>query len=508
MGSGWCHRPATGPGCAVTLAWRQPGEHGLRTVRDALRWHLIGATPDRYDFSGFRGMAKAPEQAGTQVIRDLMHYGWPDDLDIWGAAFVHRFARYAAAAARAYREMTDTVPFWCPVNEISFLARGGGDARYLNPFAQGRGFELKVQLARASIAAMHALRAVDPRARFVHCEPAIAVHRDPGRDRPYLEAEGWHQAQVQAFELIMGRRWPQIGGDPSFLDIVGMNYYSNNQWIHAGPPIDVDSPFYRPLSDLVFENYGRPVLISGTGIENDRRGGWFRHVASEVARARKRGVQAGGICIYPILDHLGWDNDRLCRNGLLSHKSLNGRREGGGWPPQIVGAACSLSILGCGVVAMSPSRSTGLTMVPVQTRRLRSASVQCAACPATVCIYKVYAYRGVIMRKHQSHGKDKKKSSQLVIRLDKAERDAFVTLCDQLDTSAAREIRRFMREFVATHASEDPVADDKSASIATPDAIIEAPEDQGARSQQSDTQADVPSGATEIPKTKPKRVRP
>jgi hypothetical protein len=58
------------------------------------------------------------------------------------------------------------------------------------------------------------------------------------------------------------------------------------------------------------------------------------------------------------------------------------------------------------------------------------------------------------MSKHKSHGKDKKKGSQLVIRVDKAERDAFVTLCDQLDTSAAREIRRFMREMVALHTSK------------------------------------------------------
>ena len=44
-----------------------------------------------------------------------------------------------------------------------------------------------------------------------------------------------------------------------------------------------------------------------------------------------------------------------------------------------------------------------------------------------------------------------KKNSQLVLRLDKDERDAFVDLCKQLDTSAAREIRRFIREFMKEH---------------------------------------------------------
>lgn len=45
-------------------------------------------------------------------------------------------------------------------------------------------------------------------------------------------------------------------------------------------------------------------------------------------------------------------------------------------------------------------------------------------------------------------GKKTGKDSQLVLRLEKDERDAFVALCKKMDTSAAREIRRFIREFV------------------------------------------------------------
>ena len=47
-----------------------------------------------------------------------------------------------------------------------------------------------------------------------------------------------------------------------------------------------------------------------------------------------------------------------------------------------------------------------------------------------------------------------KKNSQLVLRLDKDERDAFVELCKELDTSAAREIRRFIRGFMKEHAAD------------------------------------------------------
>ena len=209
------------------------------------------------------------------------------------------------------------------------MAWAGGDAAYLNPFARGRGYELKVQLARASIAAMHALRAVDPRARFVHCEPLIAIHHDPATGLPRRDAEGWHDAQYQAFDLLSGRLWPQIGGDPSFLDIIGLNYYPTNQWIHGGPPIAEGHPLHRPLSDLLFEafaRYGRPLLIAETGTEGDGRADWLGRVAAEVRRARARGIEVEGICLYPVANHLGWDDDRLCENGLLGHWVSGGTR--------------------------------------------------------------------------------------------------------------------------------------------------------------------------------------
>lgn len=52
--------------------------------------------------------------------------------------------------------------------------------------------------------------------------------------------------------------------------------------------------------------------------------------------------------------------------------------------------------------------------------------------------------------------KKNKKDSQLVIRIKGEDRDAFVSLCEDLDTSAAREIRRFIRKFVATHSVKEP----------------------------------------------------
>jgi hypothetical protein len=51
----------------------------------------------------------------------------------------------------------------------------------------------------------------------------------------------------------------------------------------------------------------------------------------------------------------------------------------------------------------------------------------------------------------KKYKKKTKKDSQLVIRINGLERDRFVALCDELDTSSAREIRKFIRDFMLEH---------------------------------------------------------
>ncbi len=52
------------------------------------------------------------------------------------------------------------------------------------------------------------------------------------------------------------------------------------------------------------------------------------------------------------------------------------------------------------------------------------------------------------MSEEKKKKKAAKKDSQLIIRINGEERDEFVELCNHLDTTAAREIRRFIREYV------------------------------------------------------------
>ena len=136
---------------------------GMKTARDGLRWHLIDKGGAGFDFSSFEPMLQAALDEGIQVIWDLCHYGFPEGIDLLKPEFVNRFAAFARAAARFVREHTDDVPFYSPVNEISFFSWGASrDLMY--PYAFGRDDEIKRQLVRAAVAGVEAVRSVDARA--------------------------------------------------------------------------------------------------------------------------------------------------------------------------------------------------------------------------------------------------------------------------------------------------------------------------------------------------------
>lgn len=297
-------------------------DHGIGTVRDALRWHLIETEPGRYDWSSFLPMLHAARQTGTQVIWDLCHYGIPHGLDIWSPEFLERFAAFAAAAAHLIRTEGDgEAPFYCPVNEISYWAWAGGDHGRMYPHALGCGPDLKRQLARAAIVATEAVRDVDPRARFVTAEPLIHVVTPPeAPDGVKAGAAEHRQAQFEACDMIAGRFAPELGGNEDCLDLVGVNFYSDNQLFHTGGTVPFGHGLYRPLHLLladVYARYERPMLLTETGAEGANGPGWLRYVSGEVRAARRMGVPVEAICVYPVMDYPGWDNDRHCRCGLL-----------------------------------------------------------------------------------------------------------------------------------------------------------------------------------------------
>ncbi|MBM0103132.1 beta-glucosidase [Steroidobacter sp. S1-65] len=307
----------------------QLSSRGIFTVRDGVRWHLIERSPGEYDWSSFVPMLRAAHAAGVQVIWDLCHYGYPDHVDIWSEDFVDAFGSFAREAAIVALQENDPAPLFCPINEISYWAWAGAQTGRINPVTFERGAELKRQLVRASIAAIRAIRSVAPDARFIVAEPLINVVSGSCEQEHVDRAEEYRQSQFEVHDMLTGERDPQLGGRPEFLDIVGVNFYPDNQWYLGGSTIPLGHHAYRPLHEMlheVYRRYRRPLLISETGAEGRVKHYWLSQICEEVRLAIDDGLPVQGICLYPIVDYHGWDNHRICQVGLLSLPDEAGTR--------------------------------------------------------------------------------------------------------------------------------------------------------------------------------------
>ena len=312
--------------------YRRMRDVGLLTARDGFRWHAIEPERGRFDLTSARAMVRASLEAGVEVIWDLLHFGWPEHVDVFAPEFPDRLEAFAREIATMLLEEGVPSPMIAPVNEISFLSFAAGEAGFFNPFAHGRGNEIKTQFVRGAIRAGRAMREISRETRLVHTDPIIHVRARPDRPEDVDRAEGHRLSQYESWDMISGRVRPELGGSPDLLDILGVNYYVHNQWYVPGghgSMILPSSPDYRPVWEMlleVHERYRRPFFIAETGIEGRVRPDWLAYISHESREAMRRGAELHGICLYPILNHPGWDDDRHCHNGLWDYADERGER--------------------------------------------------------------------------------------------------------------------------------------------------------------------------------------
>jgi beta-glucosidase/6-phospho-beta-glucosidase/beta-galactosidase len=319
---------ATGHDRHVLSDYRQCHELGFRTLRDGLRWHLIENAPGRYDWSSWEPMLEAAEEVGLQIVWDLFHYGSPDHVDQAGEDFPKRFADFALAALELRETVTSRPPTICPLNEINFLSWAIDDGYFPHVGPDERGW-FKHQLVKAAIASARAIKQRWPDSTIIWAEPLIHIAPHDRRRKTIRETQANLQGMYEAYDWILGLAKPELGGDPSLADLVGLNFYPHNQWYFDGPTIPMGHHEYRPLADMLVEfaeRYDKPVFISETGAEGSARPAWLHYVCDEVREARRRGTSVEGICLYPITAYPGWDNSRHCHVGLFSTIQSEGRR--------------------------------------------------------------------------------------------------------------------------------------------------------------------------------------
>ncbi len=319
---------ATGHDRLAAWDYARSAELGFRTVRDGLRWHLIETEPGVYDWSSWLPMLRAAQQAGVKVIWDAYHYGSPDFYDQGSEDFIGAFARFAAEAVKVHRAETGAPAMICPVNEISFFT-WAVDTDYFPPFDTPKGGWFKRHLVRCGVAAVDAMRAADPDCRIIWADPLIHVAPHNHSKAEVTGAETYRVSQFEAYDMLMGRIEPELGGRPDVIDVVGFNFYPHNQWYFQGGTIPMGHHEYRPLADMLVEaaqRYGKPIFLAETGSEGSCRPAWLHYVCDETRTAIARGAEIGGICIYPITAYPGWDNSRHAEVGLFSAPVANGER--------------------------------------------------------------------------------------------------------------------------------------------------------------------------------------
>lgn len=298
-------------------------EVGIRGARESIRWPLVDHR-GRYDFSSVQPLIRASQKHGVEVIWDLFHYGYPDDVDLFSERFPERFADYCHAAASWVAKRTEGVCYFTPVNEPSYFSWAAGHAGFFAPHQTNRADELKVALARAAIRGIDAIRAACPTARIVNADPLCRVVAPIGTSEHDEAVRRFNTGAVfESWDMLAGRLLPELGGSPEHLDVVGINYYWTNQWdiTRAETPLEDDDPRRAPLRELVrtvHQRYpGSEILITETSHRDEMRPVWLRELTGECEALLEEGVPLRGVCLYPILGMPEWHaQEEWTRMGL------------------------------------------------------------------------------------------------------------------------------------------------------------------------------------------------
>ncbi len=291
---------------------------GIQTVREGFNWSRIERAKGLYDFSFYTPILECGRTQQIQQIWDLTHFDYPDFYNPFDPQFSVAYGDYAVACLKTIRSFQTGQIYIVPMNEISFFAWIGADKGWWAPYKHGRknGRQLKLALAQAAMAAMDRIKALDDQVKFIQIDPFMRRQAtEPSSKAARTHAADFNEViRFEAWDILAGRVEPSLGGNESYLDIIGVNYYIHNQeWVHSVPGsrkiqhemMAWDSSDRQSLTDMLkvlYERYQKPILISETGSFGEYRTDWWQRLLPQVDEARAAGIPIVGVCIYPTLD--------------------------------------------------------------------------------------------------------------------------------------------------------------------------------------------------------------
>ena len=283
----------------------------IYAVRECVRWPLVD-TGRGFDWTTLDALIRSGRKAGLTTIYDLFHFGYPHSLDLMSEEFPRRFAEYCYQVAKRVASETENGCYFTPVNEPSYFSWAAGEVGLFAPHFTGRGNDVKIAVVRAAIHGINAIWAACPRARIVSVDPFCRVVPSIQTDHSRHRADIFNSRIVfQSWDMLAGTVMPELGGSPRHLDIIGINYYANNQWIldASYAPLADDDPRRMPLWHIawtVWKRYGREVLVTETSHVGEKRPEWIRNLVGEVEKMRRLRIPIKGICWYPVLEMAEW----------------------------------------------------------------------------------------------------------------------------------------------------------------------------------------------------------
>ncbi len=313
--------------------YRRLAQFGIKTVREGIRWSVIEKTPYTYDWSSVELMLQAGRRNDIQQIWDICHFGFPDNLHPLADTFTDRFVALCRAFVSFYfSRFPDEELIVTPINEVSFLSWLGGENQGTVPYYVNRGWDVKYHLMRAYIAGVAAMHEINPLIKILTTEPLVnMVPPLNATQEQQDEATFEHELQFQSLDMLWGAMCPELGGKPEYVDIIGFNFYYNNQWVigQSGflPWANLEpDPRWKPLHELLataYTRYRKPIIMSETSHSGIDRPNWIDFIAAQCAAVLEQDVPLLGVCLYPIIDRPDWDQLSCWHHSGLWDASAN-----------------------------------------------------------------------------------------------------------------------------------------------------------------------------------------
>jgi len=303
---------------------------GIRTIREGLRWPFIQQNT-HFDFSSFDPFLNAAVRNNIEIIYDLFHFGYPDNVDIFSEYFAPQFADYCYEAARYIRRNVPGPYYFTPINDPSYFAWAGGEVGLFAPYRTHCGPMLKRALARAAIQGIEAIWQACPGARIVNADSLGRIVASYEHPEMQAAVDSYNKIAVyESWDMLFGRIHPELGGSPKHLDIIGINYSWTNQWQidYPGIPLEDSDPRKLPFHELIEQvasRYRSDVLVTGTSHVEEMRVPWLLELTQEALTVLERDIPLRGDCLYPILAMPEWhDQNTWTQTGLWELRENEG----------------------------------------------------------------------------------------------------------------------------------------------------------------------------------------